>query len=173
MQRHHVAIAVTIACIIGTVWYFMRSPVATAPTPPVPDVSENSDDAPVSGNPTIGVRMGEYGLYVPDQVPGNTVTVPMVSLGAPGFVVIVASENPSSIRGVSTRIDEGQHDLITVPLTRASVHGEKLEAQLYIDTGDGRFDRGTDQPARDPLDAPITMPFEISNDADHASEVVI
>jgi hypothetical protein len=176
MERHHIGIALAIALLVGAGWYFMMSREAVAPLLP-DENAENGErsEAEDSPEPTAGMRIGEYAVYAPDQQPGASVIVPLVALGAGGFVVIHADQGgaPGAILGASQLLAEGEHERLTVPLSRPSRDGEALYARLYIDDGDGAFMISKDQPALDPMEQPVTMQFSADADADPPPEVSI
>ena len=103
------------------------------------------------GDPA-GLIVGENAIYVAEQMPSKTVSVMVVRLEKPGFVVIHEDENaaPGKILGVSSLLMAGEtKDSLQIALSRSTVDGETIYAMLHLDDGDKTFDAIKDNPALD------------------------
>ena len=121
------------------------------------------------GGDSSGLVIGQNAIYVTEQTPGRSVTVSIVRLEKPGFVVIYqdAGGTPGAVLGVSNLLPAGEtEDAAPIILSRTTADGEVLHAMLHLDDGDGQFDAVVDQPARDPVgEGPVAMEVIVSTDA--------
>ncbi len=123
---------------------------------------------PSSTGDSSALIVGQNAIYVAEQPPSRTVSVAVVRLVKPGFVVIyeVNDGQPRKILGTSGVLPAGEtKNLTPITLSRATTDGETLSAMLYIDDGDGTLDESRDQLPLDSLDEPVMMIFSISLDA--------
>ena len=116
-----------------------------------------------------GLVVGKNAIYVAEQVPSKTVSVVVVHLEAPGFVVIHEDVvgAPGSILGRSALLAAGETKEPTlIPLLRTTKDDETIYAMLHLDDGDGIFDAGKDMPAKDSVsNEPMMMVVTVSADA--------
>lgn len=178
MQRHHIGIALSVALITAAGWYFLMSREAVAPVP-ANDAEDGDIEEETSEQlpPVSSMRIGEYAIYAPDQKAGETVLIPLVALGKPGFVAVYSSRNnsPDQRLGVSELLPEGESEMVSVILTRPSRDSETLHALLFVDDGDTLFDaaEGKDLPARDGMENDVMMDFVIDNNAAPPPQIAI
>lgn len=126
------------------------------------------ESGPATGG-SSGLIVSNNAIYVAEQIPGQSVSVAVVRLEKPGFVVIHedVSGAVGKILGVSSLLPEGEvKDLMPVALSRATTDGETVYAMLHFDNGDSRFDVAKDEPALDSvIGEPVMMIVTISKDA--------
>lgn len=149
---------VIVAIIVSTVIFFRGG-------------NEGSDTPQDSAGFVIGANM----IYVAEQAPSRTLSVAVVRLEKPGFVVVhedVAGA-VGGILGASAVLPEGEtNNLELIPLSRLTQDGETLYVMLHLDDGDGVFDAVKDKPAIDPVSAlPMMMIVTVSVDATEPSAV--
>lgn len=121
----------------------------------------------LDGNPA-GFIFGENAIYVTEQAPSKTVSVAVVRLEKPGFVVIHEDTNgaPAKILGASGLIMAGEKNFLQVALSRSTVDGETIYAMLHLDDGDRAFDAIKDKPVLDRIGGePVMTIVTISKDA--------
>lgn len=144
--------AIIIAVIAGAVIFFRGR-------------SEESS----STNGSAGLFISNSAIYVAEQTPGPRVSVSVVRLEKPGFVLIHedAFGAPGKILGVSNLLPRGEtKNLLPIVLSRPTRDNEIIYAMLHFDNGDGKFDASNDKPALDSVgDAPVMMIITISKDA--------
>lgn len=131
--------------------------------PPTPPPSSDAP-APRPGGPTgaMIVRPGGNSLYVAAQRPGKSVTVTLLTLKAPGFVVIREKDAMSGQElGKSGLLKAGDDNAVTIDLSRATKDGETLYAAIYADDGDGVFGL-KDAAVLSAPNEPITASFRVS-----------
>ena len=113
--------------------------------------------------------VGHNAIYVAEQLPGYSVSVSVVRLEKPGFVIIHedAGDVPGKILGVSNFLPAGEtKNLLPITLVRATRDGEIIYAMLHADNGDGTFDATNDKPVLDSVDGtPMMMIVTVSKDA--------
>ncbi len=118
-------------------------------------------EEPDSSRDSAGFIIGTNAIYVAEQVPSETLSIAVVRLEKPGFVVIHEDVTgvPGGILGASELLMEGEtNNLASIPLSRLTRDGETLYAMLHLDDGDGIFDAMNDKPALDPINAlPVMM----------------
>ena len=130
-----------------------------------------------SGIPSdsAGLVIGTNAIYVAEQAPLKTLTVAVVRLEKPGFVVIHedAAGAPGRILGASNALPSGEtQKLAPIPLSRMTRDGETLYAMLHLDDGDLVFDALKDTPALDRVGAlPVMMAVTVSAQATEPDEV--
>lgn len=126
--------------IIGALWFMTRE--ATAPSMETSDTNMNTGETPDKTsdlNPGVAPSTtsdNEY-IAVKDQLAGSTVTVDSVTFTQTGWVAI--RDDRGWTLGAA-RFEAGTHDAVEVPLLRATEAGQRYQALLYIDDGDGKFD---------------------------------
>lgn len=128
-----------------------------------------SSEEPGSTNDSAGLIISNNAIYVAEQTPGPSISVSVVRLEKPGFVVIhedVAGA-PGKIFGVSNLLPRGEtKNPLSIILSRPTRDGETIYAMLHFDNGDGKFDAPNDKPALDSVaGAPVMMIVTISKDA--------
>lgn len=108
------------------------------------------------------VRPGGNSIYVAPQRPGKAVTVTLLTLKAPGFVVIREKDAMSGKElGKSILLRAGDNNAVAIGLNRETKDGETLYAAIYADDGDGVFDLA-DAAVLFAPNEPLTASFEIS-----------
>ena len=124
---------------------------------------------------SAGLAIGANVIYVAEQAPLRTLTVALVRLEKPGFVVIHedAAGAIGGILGASGVLPAGEtKNLESIPLSRLTRDGETLYVMLHLDDGDGVFDALKDKPVLDPVSAlPMMMIVTVSADAAEPSAV--
>ncbi len=124
------------------------------------------DDA---GN-SAGLIVSKNAIYAAEQLPSQTVSVALVRLANPGFVVIHEDNGgaPGQILGQSAVLSVGEiKNLSPITLSRSTKDGETLYVVLHSDDGDGRFNATKDKPVLDSVSSsePMMMIIAISKDA--------
>lgn len=136
--------------------------------------SSETASEPSASAPSQGLRIGSNALYVPEQLPGTTISVGFAALAVPGFVVIHegADERVGAIVGASSFLpaDETQSG-VSITLSRPIREAEEFFAMLHQDDGDGVFDASRDVPVKDEQGNVIEMRFGVSADAEAGGEV--
>lgn len=116
-----------------------------------------------------GLIIGNNAIYAADQMPGYRVSVQVVYLKKPGFVVIYEDSNgaPGKVLGQSSLLAAGEtKNLPPIALSRATKDGETIYAMLYFDNKDGKFDAINDKPPLDRVEGkPVMMIVAVSKDA--------
>jgi len=124
---------------------------------------------PESVDNSSGLIISNNAIYVSDQIPGYSVSVQVVHLEKPGFVVIHedADGTPGKILGVSALLAAGEtKNLSSITLSRAIKDNETIYAMLHFDNGDGKFDAANDKPVIDPVgNAPVMMIVTVDKEA--------
>ncbi len=127
------------------------------------------DKERTGGNDSAGLVVANNAIYVSEQAPGERVSISMVRLEKPGFVVIHEDDGgaPGKILGTSQLLSAGENqDIAQILLSRPTQDGETLYAMLHIDDGNGIFDAAKDKPAVDPVGKePVMTIVDISKDA--------
>ena len=118
---------------------------------------------------SAGLIVGKNAIYVAEQVPSQIVSVTVVRLEKPGFVVIHEDANavPGKILGASNLLMAGEtKDSPQIALSRPTVDGETIYAMLHFDDGNGVFDAAKDRPVLDAIAGESVMTVVvISKDA--------
>ena len=119
------------------------------------------------------LRVGENGLYVPDQKPDEEINANLVFMKEDGFVVIHESNNgsPGTIIGSSAVLQSGDSNNVTIELSRVTADNESLIAMLHKDNGDGEFNPSEDSPVVDEQGNVIQMNFQISSNAEDSGAI--
>ena len=133
--------------------------------------NEGSDTPQDSAGLVIGANV----IYVAEQAPLRTLSVALVRLEKPGFVVVhedVAGA-VGGILGTSGVLPAGEtNNLESIPLSRLTRDGETLYVMLHLDDGDGIFNAVKDKPVLDAISAlPMMMIVTVSVDAIEPSAV--
>ena len=146
-----ILIIVVLILLIGAWYYFSRD---------VEDTTTNDT--------TSGLRIGANAVYVPDQKPGNNITVGFAEIADDGYVVIheVTEGKPANIVGSSTFLKSGESQNISIALSRESKEGEELIAMLHNDNGDSVFNATDDAPVKNEEGNIILMRFMVSENAE-------
>lgn len=130
-----------------------------------PDTSDNLS----------GLLVEKNAIYVAEQDPSKAVSVALVRLEKPGFVVIHEDDGgaPGAILGASELLPAGETESpAPILLSRLTNDGEIIYAMLHVDNGDGKFDTANDKPALDSVDgAPMIMIVPVSKDATEEPEL--
>ncbi len=125
----------------------------------------DGENLPIPEIPT-GNMIADDAIYAPDQPPGTSINVPVVSLkNSYGWAVIRAvgeDGSASEIIGHSELIAPGNVIWTSAPLDRPSIDGEYLYVMLYADNGDQIFD-SNDTPLRDSSGNVSTVMFKIDS----------
>lgn len=97
---------------------------------------------PMAGTPAIEVGSGR--LMVGED--GLSVTLDMVTLTQPGFVVLHAANEDGSLQvlpvlGQTDRLSAGDHSNVTIDIAsdQAPVVGDQVFAMVHVDDGDGAY----------------------------------
>jgi len=147
--------------ILGVGTYFLLSPQPVDQINPEPYVSgENSN--------TSAMRAEENMVAVFEQRPGTVVAASLISLAAPGYLVIHEDNNgaPGTILGASAFLQAGESSNVNVTLSRAMQDSERLHAMLHFEKGGNTtFSAGEDTPVPSSLGGPISGWFEVSSEA--------
>lgn len=155
--------AIIVAIIVGATLFFRGG-------------SEEFGSPPVEGNAgslerrgSTGLVIGENAIYVAEQAPSRILTVVVVHLQKPGFVVVheATAGFPGEIFGRSAILQAGEtNNPASVSLSRVTRDGETLYVMLHLDDGDGVFNAVKDKPALDPVNAlPVMMIITVSAEA--------
>ena len=126
------------------------------------------EDITTTDDTTSGLRIGANAVYVPDQRPGDNITVGFADIADGGYVVIheVIEGKLAGIVGSRTFLESGESQNISVTLSRESVEGEELIAMLHNDNGDNIFNATDDAPVRDEAGNIVLMRFTVSENAE-------
>ena len=128
-----------------------------------------NDDRSGSVEDSTGLIVGENAIYVAEQPPSNIVSVAIVRLQKPGFVVVHENvdEVPGKVLGVSNLISSGEtKNSLSIVLSRSTLDRETIYAMLYFDNEDGIFDITKDKPVIDSVaNEPMMAIVAISKDA--------
>lgn len=131
----------------------------------LPGRSKESD----STSDTSGLIISNNAIYASEQMPGYNVSIQIVRLEKPGFVVIHENSDGATgkILGVSNLIEAGEtENLSPITLSRLATDGQTLFAMLHFDDGDGNFNSANDKPVIDPVGKePVMMVVIVSKDA--------
>lgn len=142
------------------------APQSGQAVPPAPAPSSDAP-SPRPGGPTgaMLVRLEGNSIYVAAQRPGKTATVTVLTLKAPGFVVIREKDAMTGKElGKSGLLKAGDNNDVAIDLSRETKDGETLYAAVYADDGDGVFGLSDAALLRAPNE-PLTVSFEISKTA--------
>ena len=122
-----------------------------------------------SSEDSSGLFVRNNAIYVSEQKPGETVSVSLVRLDMPGFVVVHEDNagNPGKILGSSAVIPAGESkNPPSIQLSRELKNGETIYAMLHFDNGDGKFNSSDDKPILDKAAGePMMMVVDVSKDA--------
>ena len=131
-----------------------------------------ASDTPQS---SAGLAIGANVIYVAEQPPLQTISVALVRLQKPGFVVVHEDVAGAigGILGASGVLPSGEtKNLESIPLSRLTREGERLYVMLHLDDGDGVFDPVKDKPVLDAISAlPMMMIVTVSAQATEPSAV--
>ncbi len=133
-------------------------------------ISFQKGEKPTSADSgSTGLIVSRNAIYVAEPVPSQTLSVAVVRLEKPGFVVVHedAGGNPGEILGASGALPAGETGtLAPISLSRMTRDGEMLYVMLHLDDGDGTFDAVRDKPALDPVgNLPVMMVVTVSAEA--------
>jgi hypothetical protein len=149
---------VIVVIIVGTMLFFLAD-------------NEGSETPQDSAGLVIGANV----IYVAEQAPSRTLSVALVRLEKPGFVVVHedAAGASGGILGASGVLTAGEsNNLEPIPLSRLTRDGETLYVMLHLDDGDGVFDAVKDKPVIDTVSAlPMMMIVNVSVEAIEPSAV--
>lgn len=152
MRNTYLAVGIIVVVLVVLAFVFIRSRLpqfnreAEAPTP-----------TPVVAVQNEAVSLGQH-------TPARTAVVDSVTLTKSGFVTIHEAQDgdPGQILGTSLLLEAGTHENIVIELSRKTVAGETLFAQIYIDNGDGAFDANSDQLVKDKDGNVIKVAFQVA-----------
>lgn len=133
--------------------YYLVSRGRTEKATPSPSPVSNESLVPGAKN----------AVAVSDYTVGKTVTVAIVLLQKPGYVMIHEDDkgNPGKIIGIGKLLPVGESTNVVVTLTRTSKEAEVLYAMLHLDDGDGKFNATTDNPITDSQRNVVMMNFTV------------
>lgn len=139
--------------VVLALGYFLLSKGRTQKATPSPSPISNQSLLPGAKN----------AVAVSDYTVGKTVSVAIVLLQNPGYVMIHEDDkgNPGKIIGTSKLLPAGESTNVVVNLTRASEEGEELYAMLHLDDGDGKFNATGDTPLTDSEGNVVMMNFSV------------
>lgn len=124
---------------------------------------------PTPSTDSSGLIIGKNAIYVAEQSPGQSISVAVVRLEEPGFVVIHEDANgaPGKVLGASNLLPTGEtKNLGPIGLSRATTDGETMYAMLHIDDGDDAFEATSDKPAKNSIsEEPVMTIVTVSADA--------
>lgn len=126
----------------------------------LPQIGQKATPSP---SPTVQVQDA---VSASKHTAAKTAVVDSVTLTKPGFVTIheETGGQPGTIIGVSDFLEAGTHENVTVSLTRRTVAGEKLFAQVYSDNGNGAFESNQDQLVTDRSGGVVMVQFEVASE---------
>ena len=137
--------------------------------------SRVNDKEPHPTSRSASLIISDNAIYVAEQAPGPNLKVAVVRLERPGFVIIreTSGDKPGPILGASDLLPAGEtENLPPISLSRATIDGETIDAIIYLDNGDGKFEPATDQPALDSVSGEmVTMVVTVSQDASEPGAV--
>ncbi len=124
-------------------------------------------------NASSPLKIGSNAIFISDQRPGSFVTINLVFLEKPGYVIIYNDNRgrPGEIIGSTKLLVKGESGDVVANLVRPSVHGEEFFAVIHEETGDGIFSPNLDTPLRDSDGNIIFMRFSIDRGASEASDI--
>ena len=130
---------------------------------------DSDNKEPKSTGDQSGLIISNNAIYTAEQMPGYSVSVQIVRLEKPGFVVIHedADGKPGKILGESALLSAGEtENLPPITLSHATKDGETIYAMLHFDNGDGKFNAFDDKSVLDPAgNAPVMTVVVVSEDA--------
>lgn len=152
--------------VIGGLIIWSRSNTNT--TQPQQDQQSTTQQQPVSN--TSEMRVESNSIYVSGQGESSDLTVTMVTITEPGFVVIHADSNgqPGEVLGSSTLLQSGSHNNTPIKLSRKTVNGEIIYAVLHKDNGDGQY-TSTDETVKGSNGEAMYMTVTVDKDAQSSS----
>lgn len=131
-------------------------------------VQKNTEQHDTTGD-SAGLVVGKNAIYVAEQLPSQTVSVALVLLAHPGFVVVHEDRAGAAgqMLGQSALLLLGEtKNLPAITLSRPTKDGETLYVMLHSDDGDGIFDAVRDTPVVDSVSGePVMMIIAVSQDA--------
>ena len=152
-----ILVILIVAAIIGAAFLFPRE-----------TGERETSESGVTGE-SAGLIVKENAIYVAEQAPSNIVSVAVVRLEKPGFVVIHEDANsaPGKILGASGLLMAGEtKDSLQIVLSRPTVDEETVYAMLHFDDGDRTFDATQDRSVFDSMTGePVMMVVVISKGA--------
>jgi len=132
------------------------------------DAGQPDDVVDDTGN-SAGLIVDKNAIYATEQLPSQTVSVALVRLANPGFVVIHedSEDMPGQILGQSVVLKAGEtKNLSPITLSRSTKDGETLYIMLHFDDGDGLFNPTKDKPVLDSVSGePLLTIVIVSKDA--------
>ena len=170
MNKKLILILVGIVVILGALYYFTTNKSVES-TETGDQMNEVVDPIPDTSS---GMRAEDNVVLVNEQKPGTKIMGAMISLVAPGFLVIHEDKDGTAgaILGASALLQAGDNTNVPVTLSRATKDGEKLHAMLHTDVdADGTFDAAVDTPVMSTMGGPLSGWFEI--DANAVEEPVL
>ena len=123
---------------------------------------------PDTAGDSAGLVVGKNAIYVAEQLPSQTVSIALVLLAKPGFVVVHEDRagTAGQILGQSAALGAGETKNLSIALSRSTTDGETLYAMLHFDDGDGVFDVAKDNPVLNSVSSePVMMIIAVSQDA--------
>lgn len=160
-MKKTVALLIAIVLLGSAAYYFLGAGA-------VDDQGDAFEDEAMNTSDSSAMRAEENMVVVSEQRPGRTVTGSIISLAAPGYLVIHEDNNgaPGAVLGSSALLQAGESTEVKVTLSRASRDGETLHAMLHFEKGGNTtFAAAEDTPVPSSLGGPISGWFEISSEA--------
>lgn len=125
--------------IIGALWFMTRD--AEAPAMSSDDkntsTSETVNEGAVDLSATPSRTSDDESIAVEDQVASSSIKVSSVTFTQTGWVAV--RDDRGWTLGAK-RFEAGTHTDVTMTLLRATEAGQRYQALLYVDDGDGKFD---------------------------------
>lgn len=156
---------ILIVSLIG--WFMMNNqtsqPQTNQPTP-MPQQTVSNDS---------GMRVESNSVYVSGQGESDSLTVTMVTLVDPGYVVIHSDNNgkPGAVLGKSELLPTGTQNNAPIKLSRKTVNGEIIYAALYRDNGDKKH-TSDDEPVRGANGEPMMMNVTVDDAVESSPDAV-
>lgn len=168
------AIAIFAAVLIVSFLIYLRGRGQAASTENVltPTVTLAPTESPTSEL----LLVGDNAIAVSDFTAGDKVTVAMVVLEKPGYVVIHEDDlgKPGKVIGKSELVASEEAKNIEIKLDRKSVDGEILYAMLHTDDGDGKYEfPGADEPIKDEEGNIVMMTFKVGSEVQSETKETI
>ena len=122
---------------------------------------------------TSQAKSSANAVVVTESTSGKLITVAMVKLEAPGYVVVHDGKGgtPGAVLGYSKLLEKGEGMDVVVGLAKSVADGEVLYAMLHLDNADGTFDAKADMPAKDGTGVPIMQRFVVGAMVEGASRI--
>ena len=133
-----IVIGIGTALLLFGAWWLMTSSAApSSETNTEKSGALDAEEASINLNTVVSTTSDSESVTVADQVASDTITVASVSFTQSGWVAVRDDRGWTLGAG---RFEKGTQTNVTVQLLRTTSAGERYQALLYIDDGDGEFD---------------------------------